>query len=269
MFLAASISFFALLSLFPLILFLIAGAGYVFASQRPAEAFVISQTAKVLPQFVPLVRETVHEVTRTRGQVTVAGALVLMWAGTGVFDALEYALDKVWGIHGGQRLWRTKLVGIVAVSTLGLLLLLVTLALPIARSLQPTLEVLLARFGAPPFASLDALAGLAATLMTVFVLWLIYKFVPNTRVNAAQATISALFSGVMWEGAKRLFSWYLAASSNFSALYGSLGIIIGLMAWLYVLSFILLIGAELAVLSGDLRAEPESRRIGEGAKVRQ
>ena len=60
-------------------------------------------------------------------------------------------------------------------------------------------------------------------------------------------------AGVLWEAAKKGFSYYLANFGHYDKLYGTLGGLIILILWIYYTSMILLLGAEVASLYGDIR----------------
>ncbi len=87
-YLAASISYYALFSIFPLLLLAISIAGYLFAS-RGSEA-ILAYTDQAIPQFTAAVKSNIEAVAMNRQSTGLIGALTLLWTGSMVFDAIGF-----------------------------------------------------------------------------------------------------------------------------------------------------------------------------------
>lgn len=244
-FLAAAISYYALLSIFPLLLVMISAAGFFVAKGDTTNAALI-YVHQIMPQFDGLIRDNIRSVVASRGQVGLIGILGLLWSGTAVFDALEYALDEIWGENKAKLLFRAKLLGVVTVVGLGTVLVVITLAEPLLVAAENYLRQ--APLGRAIFSSYDLYFWLVSLLMAIGVFLVLYRFGPSRRPTFKEVWPGALAAGIIWELAKRLFSWYLRNVAKFSAIYGSMGIIVGLLVWLYVLGIIVILGGELAVI---------------------
>ncbi len=81
-------------------------------------------------------------------------------------------------------------------------------------------------------------------LMLWVALFLLYRFLPNTRVRFSSAAVSALLAGTLWQMTQRLYISYQAGATGYNAVYGSFAQIPLLFLWLYVSWLILLVGAE-------------------------
>jgi membrane protein len=81
-------------------------------------------------------------------------------------------------------------------------------------------------------------------LMLWAALFLLYRFLPNTRVSLSSAAVSALLAGTLWQMTQRLYIGYQAGATGYNAVYGSFAQIPLLFLWLYVSWLILLFGAE-------------------------
>jgi membrane protein len=78
--------------------------------------------------------------------------------------------------------------------------------------------------------------------------FLIYKIIPNRKIQFKTALQAALFTSLLWEVAKQLFGWYVLHLGRFSMVYGSLSTLAIFFFWIYYSSVILLMGGEVAFL---------------------
>jgi len=76
--------------------------------------------------------------------------------------------------------------------------------------------------------------------------FLIYKIIPNKKINFKTALQAALFTSLLWEGAKQFFGWYILGLGGFTVIYGSLSTLAIFVLWVYYSSAILLAGGEVA-----------------------
>jgi membrane protein len=89
-------------------------------------------------------------------------------------------------------------------------------------------------------------------LVMLLLCFLIFYLLPNRRVAVRSALWGALFTGLLWEAAKHLFTWYVFALGSYSIVYGSLSAAAILLVWTYYSAAVLLLGAEVAsLLEGD------------------
>ena len=82
-------------------------------------------------------------------------------------------------------------------------------------------------------------------IILFFIFWLMYKYVPNHKVQFKTQIPGALFAALGWFLLSYIFSIYLRIFINFSAVYGNLTSLILLMLWVYWCMFIILVGAEI------------------------
>jgi membrane protein len=241
-FLAAMISYYALFSIFPLLLLAISAAGFALAYTDGTED-VLNYAAAVIPQFSEIVRTNVEAIARDRTSIGVIGLLALLWAGTYVSEAIEYALNQVWKVPVGRHFILSKIFSIAGVIAIIIVLLATSL---LSAGYQAFQAYWLSVFEAtPPLAALRAASVLLGMGVTFGALLIIYKVVPNLKLGFRDVWVGAVFSTVAWELAKRLFVVYTSRAARFEAVYGSVGVIIGLLVWLYISAIILIFGAEI------------------------
>jgi membrane protein len=105
-----------------------------------------------------------------------------------------------------------------------------------------------------------ALAYVVPFLVTLLICFLIYHRVPDRRASARAAIRGALFTGVLWEAAKHLFTVYVTAFGSYSIVYGSLGAAVVLLVWVYYSAAVLLLGAEVTALLDGVPARTPLHR---------
>src|SRR5262249_44532608 len=96
--LAAAIAYYTLLSIFPLILGLLALLG-IFFSDPTVHAEFVAAVASIFPGSAPLIEQTVEQVVAGRGPAGVIATLGLIWGGSGVFGSISLAMDRIWQVE--------------------------------------------------------------------------------------------------------------------------------------------------------------------------
>ena len=109
--LAAALSYYALLSLFPLALFLLTVASQ-FISVDVATREVSRVIASYLPSGALMVRNALEQVTRLRGELTLVSAAGFLWSASGVFDAIQLGVNRAFRVSTPRPIWRQRLVSI-------------------------------------------------------------------------------------------------------------------------------------------------------------
>ncbi len=247
---AAAVSFYAFVSLIPLILLSIAVVGWVLGSVEDARASVVSILARSSPSVRQAAGDTVLAVV---GQVVARKAefggislLLLAWTGSSVANALCRAVNLAWGVEARRGLLAQRLLDIAVV--VGVVVLLgvsagITAAIEVLRHIR--LQVFgLSAPGIPFF--WQVMGYLAPLLVTLAAFTLIYKVLPNVQVPLRVAAVGAFFAGILWEAAKTAFGLYVAHSARSATVYGSLWGVILLQLWINVSMVITILGAEVA-----------------------
>ncbi|NIV34821.1 MAG: YihY family inner membrane protein [Anaerolineae bacterium] len=241
-----SIAYYALFSLFPLLLVLISAASSILADEEALRT-IIELFERTLPISADLARESVEQALAARGTVNVIAGLGLLWSATGVFTAMYRAVNKAWGNPKSRLFLKEKLFGLAVVLIVGLILLGSTLLSTAASVLQKWDGTI---FGWQPFSSPEvaALWGKLSTfvppVISVVTFIILYRTIPLNRVTWRDVWLGGLIAGLIWEAARQIYAWYLANVATYSLIYGSVGVIIGFLLWAYLSAMILLIGAE-------------------------
>ncbi len=254
-FVAASVAFYALLSVFPLSLICLSIFGLFVRRYQMSEGLALV-LARYLPMNPDFILENLISISHSFGKVTLFSSLLLLWAASGVYLPIQRALDRAWDIPNSRPWWRSQLVAVEMVILVSLLVLLSFSLTGVNLLFAAILERL--GFERIPVLLDVLLHGgmlLASFGITVSLFLAIYHRLPNRSLRVRQVLPSALFAAVFWEAARTIFT-LLLPYFNYRRLYGSIGIVVMLMTWFYVSSLIMLLGAQLsAVLYRTMAAD--------------
>ena len=213
--LSSSITLAAFLSLFPLLLVAIAALGFVSAGDVDFAATAIEELG-LEGEAAEQVLTAIDTAEGSRRAASVVGFVGLVWAGLGVVGALEAALNVTWQTTG--RGITSKLVGIGWLLGAGALFL-------GSMALGPVLNWL------PGPAVVATVLG-GAVIDTALLLWM-FRTLTNVSVHWRAHLPGAIAGGIGFEALKLIGGVYVPhAVASSSALYGSLGIVFAILAWL-------------------------------------
>ncbi|HSN03486.1 MAG TPA: YihY/virulence factor BrkB family protein [Nitrospira sp.] len=239
--LAASLAFFSLLSLFPLVFLLLYGISFL-VSQDVGEQFLLSFLKGFLPSLGERLAEELHRISALES-VRWAVFLSFAWFGALVFYELDYALNVVF-----ESTWRrhpliSTAISIASLGATELLLIISYVATQIINILigyVPRLWGLdLVALAAHDFL-LTYTVPFGLAFLTVSVL---YRYVPRRRPAWREAMIGGLTFALLWVAAKLLFVTYSGYATVYVRLYGSLLEIVLMLLWVYYSAGLLLFGA--------------------------
>lgn len=238
---SAAIGYFTLFSLFPLTLLSVAIASLWF-DPLWAESEIVTQLEFVAPALGELLGNNLERIVVSRGPVTGVALLILLWSASNIFNVLTRALDKIWDVPAIRPVWRHR--GLAMVMALGISFLLLAAffaegtVLTILGTLLPE-ELMTLR----PYTN-----QLWAALVSVALFAILYYLLPHVKLTWRQVMPGAAVAGLVWEGAKRFFLYFIGVYlSRSNLVYGSLTTIMLFLTWTYVSSMIFLFGAYLNV----------------------
>jgi membrane protein len=257
---AGAISYYALVSLVPLGILLIAIASYVFPS-GDVERRVLEVVDDIFPLQVEgrqNVTDVVDSIIDARGVIGVMGLIGVIVAAAAMFGALRTALNNAWDVKATHSWPVQKMIDILAVGAIGILFLASVAAtgiLQVARNVTEDLGYLSDLTG-PGW---DAVFALLPPFISFTAFAVIYRFVPNRHVRWEYVILGALLATLFFEIAKNGFAYYLRYYTTFDETYGSVGAMFAFVAWIYVSSVITLIGAEVTSEYAKIVEENEAR----------
>ena len=262
---AASIGYYSLLSLFPVLLIVISILGSVAATEANRLA-VMRFVLAYFPRHFDFIIAQLDAFRQTPIRLGIGGGLALIWASLGVFNAISAAVNHAWGVEKKRNFWQHRMFSFLMLITAGALLL-------AALLLATAVQVVEARWFSVYHWNSTALAvlrGLTVRYTTflapAFVFGLIYYFVPNvTDVLIKDVWLGALITGVLWDVALKGFAWFVRDSQRWAYIHGNVATIVVFLLWIYVSAIILLWGVEFTAAYAKMRRD--IRAAGTGARV--
>jgi membrane protein len=253
---AASIAYYALLSLFPFSLLVLAGLNMVTVGERGAT--LLHVLAAAMPANLDFLKQ-IEDFKPQALQLGVMGTLVTLWASMGVFGALTSAVNHAWGVEQPPGFFRHKLIAFGMLLASGVLMVIALLLISAAQVSDTGWFGNMAVRWPWVAEARGFLVQNAPTPIFMLVVGLIYYYAPNAKVRLRDVWVGAFLAAVLWRGAFALLSWYLRDLSRFS-MHGSVSTVIAFLAWVYVSAVILLYGAEVSAAYARLRKQiPQTR----------
>lgn len=266
--LAASTSYYAALSFFPLLLVTISGLG-VFLELYTTEHDAQSQVREVLSaNTTPAQAEQILDVLlQVRSRATVqgpVGLVVLLLGAIGIFSQLTATFARIWHESAPQPHGILGAIKNALIYRLKAFLVLVGLGLLIVVVFWTTIVLA----GVRQFAGDWADSPLAwrrvqvamVVLLNALAFCLLYKIVPRARVRWRDAARGGLAVAVVWESGRQLLA-YVIVRGNYTA-YGVVGSFIAMMLWVYYASALLYLGAQFVEVLGNLPADAKGSATG-------
>ncbi|HEX7766975.1 MAG TPA: YihY/virulence factor BrkB family protein [Nitrospira sp.] len=243
--LAASLAFFSLLSLFPLVFLLLYGISFLVSQDVIGEQFLLSFLKGFLPSLGERLAEELHRISVLES-VRWAVFLSFAWFGALVFYELDYALNVVFESTWKRHPLISTAISVALLSATGLLLIISYVATQIINFLTGYVPQLwgldLVALAAHDFLLTYTVPfGLAFLTVTT-----LYRFVPRRRPEWREAMIGGMTFGLLWVAAKLLFVTYSGYATVYVRLYGSLLEIVLMLLWVYYSAVLLLFGAVVA-----------------------
>ena len=220
----------------------------------------------IFQNFVPAtgeaVRDYLTQFAENANKATALGIIVLIVSTLMLMLSIEDAFDRIWRVPKGRPVG-IRFVMYWTVLSLGPALLIVALALS-------TYLLALPLFGdAESFAPIrSSFLNSLPFLIEWIALTAAYWLIPNRRVHLRHALIGALTAALLFEAAKRAFSWYVVSGTNYQQVYGALAVVPIFILWIYFSWIIVLLGASLtaSITAFDYRAH--RRRLPRGEEFR-
>jgi membrane protein len=254
MFLASGVSFNLLLAVVPFVLLLVS-VSIVFLGSTPDGAADVA--LGFLDRLLPSqnwtegdhVRETVRDIARVSGSVTLYSSIGFLWFSTRVFSSMRSVFLKTFDVPNERGILHGKLfdiacsllaaIGITAYGVLTAYLLAATtrsaavlMQFGIRESVMGPLEYLLGR--------------LVAFTLFVLLCFAAYRLVPNRPIPSRTAWIGSIITSLLFELARTGFGYYVRTFSPSSLYTGTIATVVVVTLWTYYASLIFIIGAEVA-----------------------
>jgi membrane protein len=246
--LAAALSYYTLFSLSPLLIIVIAIAGFAFG-QEAAQNRIVETLQGLIGQESSLAIQTMIQNASNKPKTgivsTVVGVIALLFGAGGVVGQLQSSLNTIWGVTPtpGRSVWgfvRQRFVSFAMVLGIGFLLLVSLAVSALAGGFTKVMGDVL---GATVFLA-HALDLLISFVFVTALFAMIYKYLPDVRIQWKDVWIGAALTSLLFTVGKILIGFYLG-TSGVASTYGAAGSLITVLLWVYYSSLIFFLGAEL------------------------
>jgi membrane protein len=243
--LAAALTYYAVLALFPALIAMLSLVGLVGQGPKTAQTIV-----KVMGQAglsSPTLDKTITQLAAAPGAgiALVVGLLTALWSASGYVGSFGRAMNRVYEIGEGRPVWKLRpvmlLVTLVSVVLAALVALAIVASGPVATAVGNQVGL-----GSTAVLVWNIVKWPVILVVVVFIVALLYYATPNVKQPKFRwISVGAAFAIVVWLLASAAFGFYVATFSSYNKTYGSLAGVIVFLLWLWITNLALLFGAEL------------------------
>ena len=245
--LSASLSYYTIFALAPLLLILISLAGLFFGPEAASREIYDQLNLLVGSESALQIQEIIANIQARQATTTgaIVGGLILFVGASGVFTEIQGSINYIWSVKAKPKKgWRkfliNRLLSFSLVLGLGFLLL-VSLIISTITSLLS--NRLVERFPNSTVVFIHFVNAAVVYVVITGLFMVIFKVLPDARISWRDALVGAVFTALLFLGGKYLIGLYLQ-KSNLDVTYGTAASIIIILTWVYYSSLILYFGAE-------------------------
>lgn len=253
---AAGLAFNAFLAMFPIVLGLFSILGFVLH-----DATVYRSVEAVVVQAFPAdaqrpIRQVLRDAQNNAGTIAAVSVVGLLYSGTALFASLEFALNQIYGVRGRHPI-RQRIIGLQLIAVFGV-------AIVFAVALNAAVAFIDGQL-LNAAAYLNVVAG---WLVITYLLFWIYRYVPNVRLSAREVTAGAAAAGLLIELLTLAFPFLFDLTHRASPYTRTFTLLLVLMTWVYLMGQLVLMGALLnRMLRDERRSAPAVPRLEDATPV--
>lgn len=262
--LAAALTYFAVLALFPAVIAVLSLLSLVGQADKTVETVIDIVTQLGGKSVANTLEPTVSSLANAPGGLIalIIGLATALWSASGYVMAFSRGMNRVYEIGEGRPVWKLRpamlLITLVMVIMVVLIALMLVVSGPVATTIGSTLGL-----GSAVVTVFQIAKWPVILILAVLTVALLYYFTPNVKQPKFRwISLGAAFAILVWIVASAAFGFYVANFSSYSKTYGSLAGVIIFLLWLWITNIALLLGAELDAelersrqLQGGIRAE--------------
>jgi YihY family inner membrane protein len=235
-YLAALLTYYGFLSLFPLLLLGVTILGFLLEGNPALQAKILNSALREIPVLGDELRHNLHTV---HGSVRalVTGLLIALYGVLNGSTAAQSALDRIWGVPRYRRPdpFTARVRGVVLLLVLGIGVLATTVVSEL-----------------PSGGVLAVLTAVAAVSVNTGIILAAFKLLTVRPVGLADIWVGAVAASIAWQVLQTVGAYYIRHEVvGASQVYGVFGIVFGLMAWIYLSAVVVLVAAEINAVRAD------------------
>jgi membrane protein len=242
---AAALTYYGVLSIFPMLLALISLLGLFGQS---ATQPLLDNISSVAPgPAKDIVTQAIQNLQKSQGAAGVlffVGLAAALWSASGYVGAFMRASNDIWDVEEGRPAWKTIPLRLGVTALLLVLLSVSALAVVLTGPLAKTIGDIVG-LGSTAVTVWDIAKWPVLILVVSFMIALLYYAAPNVKHPKFQwVSPGSIMAVVLWIVASALFAFYVANFSSYNKTYGALGGVIVFLTWLWITNNVILLGAE-------------------------
>ncbi len=245
--LAAALTYYAVLSLFPALLVMVSLLGVIGQGRRTTDAVLDIASDLAPSSAVDTLRPTIQQLVESpsAGFALLVGIVTALWSASGYVGAFGRAMNRVYEIDEGRPVWKLRPLQVVL--TLGGLVLAAAVALmlavsgPVARTVGDAIGL-----GDAALTTWNIVRWPVILVLVVVAVAVLYYVTPNVKQPRFRwMSVGSALAILTWVVASVGFGLYVANFSSYNKTYGALAGVIIFLLWLWITNLALLFGAEL------------------------
>ena len=250
--LSANLSYYFILSLFPMLIVALALTPYFKIDQQ----FLLEKIQNFAPgDLGDYLFDMISEVLNNKNNTIITvGIVFTLWSASSGIYGIIIAFNNAFRVRDG-RIWIvTKLISVV-ITALFLVGMFVVLALVVFG--KQLTYLLFHKFNLDEgFYNLWSVLNYSFPILFTFIVFVfLYIMGPNLKLKAISILPGSIFATVSWTLISRLFGYYIDHFSSYIKTYGTIGAFMAFIIWLYITGYILIIGAEINAIFHNYRVE--------------
>jgi membrane protein len=250
--LAAQLAYFFLLSLFPLLIFLVSMLPFLPFSEQDILNVVRSYAP---PDSMKLIEVNLAEVMRGNGKLLSFSIIATIWPASNGINAIVRAFNKAYNVAESRHFIVARAMAVLLTLAM-IFVFIVALLLPVFGKQIGLFLTSHLGFSDQFILLWNALRWVISSLVVFFVLTMLYWIAPNKKMTCLSVLPGSLLATIGWSLVSLGFSFYVDKFGNYASTYGSLGGIIALMVWFYLSGYIIIIGGEINAVQSE-RVKPD------------
>jgi membrane protein len=251
---AAALTYFTLLSLIPLLVII-----FVFVKNFGGETLIEGTVKPIIFKVLStgsgeVASRSIDELIQrtSSGTIGTLGFIFLLLTAFSLIQQMEFTINAIWAEKKARPLLQ-RLVFYWATLTIVPLLVGLSLSATAKISAFPQVQEI-------PHQFLQHIYKLLPLLLQGAAFYLIYKYMPRTKVRMIPAIAGAIVAAIIWELLKKAYLFYTTNALDYNLIYGSLAALPLFMIWLFISWMALLVGAEISFVLQNYRIINESRK---------
>ena len=236
---SASLSFYALFALIPLMLLIFFLLSHLVFSSDYAIVKLAILTGNLVPEFSSKIMSEVYSATQTKAAWGALGLFVLLWTITPLASAMRSAFYTIATKIEAPSFFKRKFKDVISVLGILLLFFLFTSA---GFIIEKSIRFIAVHFSA---SQLNIIGAFGTLLVTTLLIAIFYKVSFPMRVAFVHLLLGAALTAILWLAMRPAFGLFLAFNKDYGAVFGSMKTMFVSITWLYLNFAVFLLGTEL------------------------